>query len=209
MEVTCSDCGQRYSVDDSKISETGFTYITCPRCKGKIKLENPLSVISPNEIKDTLTGKLEEGFDAGVKTALVYTEEPTFEKRLQDKLTALSYETRQITTPIELTVRFRYHTYDLVFLQQKGNNVSPPMQDVLQAIHKLPSEVRRKTLVFLVTPDGSRNDSFRAFLYGVDMMLAPTDLEQLERIIAKAETTKKDRYKIFNDCIQKLTENML
>lgn len=209
MEVTCSDCGQRYRVDDSKIPETGFTYITCPRCKGKIKLENPLSAISPNEIKDTLTGKLEEGFDAGVKTALVYTEDEGFGKRLQDKLAELSYETRQISTPVELTIRFRYHTYDLVLLQQKGNTLTQPMTALLQAVHKLPADSRRATLAFLFTPDGSRLDSFKAFLNSVDLVLSPTDLEQLERILLKAKSDKQDSYKIFHDCRQRIAENIV
>ncbi len=209
MEVTCSDCGQRYRVDDSKIPETGFTYITCPRCKGKIRLENPLYAVQPHQAADTLTGKLEEGFDSGVKTALIYTEDEEFKKMLQNKLAELSYETRQITTPVELTVRFRYHTYDLVLLQQKGNTPTQPVTELLQAVHKLPADSRRHTMIVLFEPNGSRLDSFRAFLNSVDLVLAPAELEQLDRIILKAETDKKNSYKIFYDCQQKIAANII
>lgn len=207
MEVTCSDCGQRYRVDDSKIPETGFTYITCPRCKGKIRLENPLYPTSPSQATDTFAGKLEEGFDSGVKTALIYAEDDEFGKRLQDKLAELSYEIRRITTPVELTVRFRYHTYNLVFLQQKGNTFSQPITELLNAVHKLPTESRRATLFFLFEPNGSRLDSFKAFLNSVDLVLSPAELEHLERIISMAESDKKNSYKVFLDCQKKILEN--
>lgn len=209
MEVTCSDCGQRYRVDDSKIPETGFTYITCPRCKGKIRLENPLYAVQPDQATTQFAGKLEEGFDPGVKTALVYTEDEEFGKRLRDKLAELSYETRQITTSVELTVRFRYHTYDLVLLQKKDNIITQPMKELLQAVHKLPADSRRATLIFLFAPDGSRLDSFKAFLHSVDLILSPSEVEQLERIIMKAESDKQNSYKIFYDCRQKIAENIV
>ncbi|MEZ0328631.1 MAG: zinc-ribbon domain-containing protein [Dissulfuribacterales bacterium] len=209
MEITCSDCGQRYRVDDSKIPESGFTYITCPRCKGKIRLENTLYAIQPHQAADTVTGKLEEGFDTGVKTALIYTEDKEFGKGLRNKLAGLSYEIRDISTPVDLTVRFRYHTYDLIILQQKGNTLTQPMTALLQAVHKLPADVRRATIACMFTPDGSRLDSFKAFLYGVDLVLSPTELEQLDRIILKAASDKQDRYKIFYDCRQKMAENMI
>lgn len=209
MEVTCSDCGQRYHVDDSKVPATGFIYITCPRCKGKIRLENPLFAISPNQAADTFTGKLEESFDIDVKTALVYAEDEDFVKRLQDKLSELSYEIRRITTPVELTVRFRYHTYDLVLLQQKGNVLTQPMTEILQAVHKLPTDARRNTLIFLFEPNASRLDSFKAFLYSVDLVLSPMEVEQLDRIILKATTDKKNSYKILYDCQQKIAENIV
>lgn len=208
MEVTCSDCGQRYRIDDSKVPESGFTYITCPRCKGKIRLENPLTAIPTQSISptDALNAKLEESFDPGINTALIYAEDLDVGKKLQNKLSTLSYETRYVTTPVELTVRFRYHTYRLVFLQQKGP-LTPSISEMLQAIHKLPSEVRRETIVFLMTPNGSRNDSLHAFLYGVDMMLSPLDLEQLEGIIKRIQSEKANQYKIFNDCRQRLIEH--
>lgn len=207
MEVTCSDCGQRYRVDDSKVPETGFTYITCPRCKGKIRLENPLYAVQPQQAVGTFAGKLEEGFDAGVKTALVYAEDEEFGKRLRNKLAELSYEIRPISTPVELTVRFRYHTYDLILLQQKGG-LTQQMTELLLAVHKLPADSRRATLAFLFTLDGSRLDSCKAFLYSVDLVLSPTELEQLDRIILKAESDKKNRYKVFYDCRQRIAENI-
>ena len=39
MDITCSSCGTTLSVPDEKLPQNQVVNITCPKCKGKIKVD--------------------------------------------------------------------------------------------------------------------------------------------------------------------------
>ncbi len=60
MKVTCSECQAEYTLDSSKIPDTGNPFITCKSCKNKIRLTSSIPLGGSEDLGDTASPNLEK-----------------------------------------------------------------------------------------------------------------------------------------------------
>ena len=169
-------------------------------------VDNTVSADSSSEGEQDNTHFAMEYFPEGTKTALIFC--PDFDARneIEKHLQQSGYEYRHVTNVQEMSDRFRYHQYDVIVLHQSGPEPSPPLADVIRYIIEMQGAVRRKIIVIHIKIGGSQYNEMQAFLNSTDMLISPTELSELSKIIKRLEERKDQTYRVFFDCLEKVAD---
>ncbi|NPA94021.1 MAG: hypothetical protein GXO58_01165 [Thermodesulfobacteria bacterium] len=210
MEITCHSCGKTYSLDESKLPDTGRVFVKCAACNEKIEVSKKRQTFQKPA---TGTGQQNEEppveyFDPDVSTALVYCQEVQARLEIEKKLTDAGFETRSVKDEPELRHYFRYNIFDLVVLYQHGPDPDAELGAITKFINEMPAHMRRKTFVIYVHLAGNRYDLYDAFSRGMDATLNPMDINGLTHIVGNLLEQKKQNYKVFFDCLEKVEESV-
>lgn len=210
MDVICTGCNKQYKIAEENLPSEGPAYFTCPNCNTRINIEIPSKIISLSTGKKIFTTQSEgfESFEPGAKTALVYCNMSRAREFLEKELTTLGYEVRFINQVDDLKARFRYHIYDLIFLNQNEQQAKEELKDIQKYINSLLMGIRRRVFVVYVFPKGNRFDRLLAFSMGVDLTMCPLDLKNISQIIPQAIEAKDLSYKVFLESKARLEEEM-
>ncbi len=215
MHITCSGCGKQYRIPEEKLPKSGVAYITCPQCKEKIKVEapvhSPVQTPSPS-VAETGKHSLAEGFERfepGTKTALLYCPEKDAREQLESVLDNMGYKIRTAKGPEDVAIRFKYHTYDVVFLFQKGPDPEKTLQEILEVLNALEMDIRRKVIVVYIHLSGNRFDTLQSFFLSADLTINPLDIPRLPDILPEAIEAKSVLYSAFYDTKAALQEEAL
>ena len=196
MDITCSGCGKRYRIPAEKLPPSGRAVINCPQCKKKIELPEQPGLMRGEFTVDT--GSMPEYieyFDEGSEVALVFCDEAGAAEQIQKKLKAMGFDIRFVKSARAIRERFRYFTYPVVLLYQKGPDLTENLQEMIREINSLPQEARRRVFAVHVSISGNRFDSLQAVSLGLDMTLSPLDLADLSNVLSQGIRAKESRYR--------------
>ncbi len=210
MEITCHSCGKTYSIDESKLPDTGRVFVKCAACQEKIEVsreKNNNQAGAPTVSQGSSEPPVEY-FDPDVSTALVYCQEVQARLEIEKKLAEAGFETRSIKDEADIRHHFRYNIFDLVILYQHGPDPDERLQAIIGYINEMPAHMRRNTLVVYIHLSGNRYDLYDAFSRGMDATLSPMDITGLTDIVLKLMDQKKRNYKVFFDCLAKVEESV-
>ena len=202
MEIKCKNCQKIYFIDDKKIPATGRVFIKCISCNKKIEIERNIDK-SLQKIKSTA-----EYFSPDSNTALIYCQDHQAQQTIEQRLTALNFQIRHIKNQNDIRYYFRLHTFDLVILYQKGPDPDNEVLRILDYIHQMPPDIRRKCLVMYVYLGGNKYDLFDAFSRGVDICLNPLDIGEFDKLIPLYLEQKMNNYKVFFECKKKIEDSV-
>ena len=205
MDVTCNACGAAFKIPDEKLPPNQVVSITCPKCKGKIKVD------AKKPDKDIVSGKTDEFeqdssplelFEEGTRLALVLIGDDGQIKDISSVLEKLSYKPIVAPSIQDAMGKLRLHHFDLIILSEGFGGQNLEGSPITHYLNHLSMSVRRKIFLALVSDKFKTMDNMMAFTLSANLVIHPADLSKLRLILNKAIPDHEKFYKIFMDTLK-------
>jgi hypothetical protein len=217
MDITCSSCGTVLHVPDEKLPANQVVSITCPKCKGKIRIDTRELNLTPAPEKKEGQAQAEERwsedqddtsplefFEEGVKLALLLDTDELHLSEITPALEELGYKLIQPLSLPEAMTKIRLHPFDMIILSdgfdEKGLDGNP----IINYLNRLSISVRRKIYLVLVSDRFKTMDNMMAFAMSTNLVINPEDLTNLRLILKKGTSDNERFYKVFMDTLKQI-----
>ena len=196
IKIVCTSCQKPLSLDETKLPMKEVSF-PCPACKTKLivdrrKLEAGPAAAAMPDLSSTDEG--EEDF--GAKALLVGGDHPG----LRQAAKAVGYGTFFAATPQQGRDYFMQEFPPIVMLNPA--QLTPPPLETMAPIVSLTSNDRRKSFFILFSDNLRTLDGNAAFLYGVNLIVAPKDLNSFPQIYRDAYTHHERLYSAMNSVLK-------
>jgi len=205
MDITCASCGAAFKIPDEKLPPNQVVIITCPKCKGKIKVDTR----KPD--KDIASGETEELeqdssplelFEEGTRLALVLNGDDGQINDISSVLKELKYKPIVAPSIQDAMGKLRLHHFDMVILSDGFDGQNLEGSPVTHYLNHLSMSVRRKIFLVLVSEKFDTMDNMMAFTLSANLVIKLADLSKLRLILTKALPDHEKFYKIFMDTLK-------
>jgi len=205
MDITCNSCGAAFKIPDQKLPPNQVVIITCPKCKGKIKVDTR----KPD--KDIASGEAEELeqdssplelFEEGTRLALVLNRDDGQINDINSVLKELKYKPIVAPSIQDAMGKLRLHHFDMVILSDGFDGQNLEGSPVTHYLNHLSMSVRRKIFLVLVSEKFDTMDNMMAFTLSANLVIKLADLSKLRLILTKALPDHEKFYKIFMDTLK-------
>jgi hypothetical protein len=207
MDVTCDSCGVLLKIPDKKLPPNQVVSITCPKCKGKIKIDTRKSdkeiALSDIEEVEQDTSPL-EFFEEGTRLALVLNGDEGQVNTISSVLEEVSYKPIVIPSTREAISKLRLHHFDLIILSDGFDGQGLEVSPVTHYLNHLSMSVRRKIFLILLSEKFKTIDNLMAFTLSANLVINPVDLSKLGLILKKAIRDHEKFYKVFVDTLKEV-----
>ncbi len=213
MDVTCQSCGAKLTIPDEKLPPHQVATITCPRCKGKIRIDarEPDKGLrsSKKEFKEAGLGSDEDTgpldlLEEGTGLALVLDGNEANVTEINSALEQLSYKPVLPSSATDAMSKLRFHNFDLIFLSDGFDGQDLERSPVIHYLNHLSMSVRRTIFLVLSSQKFKTMDNMMAFGKSANLVVNPDDLPNLPLILKKAISEKEKFYKVFMDTLKEL-----
>ncbi|WP_054029752.1 zinc-ribbon domain-containing protein [Desulfatitalea tepidiphila] len=215
MEIICQNCNGKLKVADDKLPEGKTVTLKCPRCQSKISVNRPAQKAEAEDgAFDDLFDFDEddgEGYDASEKpfdfieeegkTALVCESDTLIREKMRPTLDLMEYHITETPNSREALKKMRYHTYDLVLLNEYFDTRDPDANPVLIYIERLAMETRRNMFVTLLTTRFRTMDHMTAFQKSVNMIVNLRNIDDIDKILQRGMADYGLFYKVFKESL--------
>ena len=211
MHVTCKSCSTTLDIPDEKLPPNQAVSVTCPKCKGKIRIEPSDRRLVPTkeefeeagiEYEDD-TSPL-EFFEEGTRLALVLDGDEANVMEISSALEGLSYKAILPTSINEAMGKLRLYHFDLVFLSDGFDGQDLERSPVTNYLNHLSMSVRRKIFLVLLSEKFKTMDNMMAFGKSANLVVNPDDLSNLSLVLKKALSDTEKFYKVFMDTLKEV-----
>ena len=207
MDVTCDSCGVILKIPDEKVPPNQVVSITCPKCKGKIKVDTR----EPDRERDT-SGIEEfeqdssplELFEEGTRLALVLNGDEGQAQTISSVLEELSYKPIVAPSTREAMGKLRLHHFDLIMLSDGFDGQNLEGSPITHYLNHLSMSVRRKIFFVLLSDTFKSTDNLMAFTLSANLVINPADLSNLRLILNKTIPDHEKFYKVFTDTLKEV-----
>lgn len=185
MKITCTSCQKTLSLDETKLPMRPVL-IPCPVCETKLPVDRrnlemagaaaqgaPLNPETPAQ-----THEDDDGF--GAKALIVGNDHPA----LRQAAKLIGFMPVVIAAPQQARDYFMQE-YPPVVMLNPAQVSAPPLADFAPIIALAPGD-RRKAFFILFSDNLRTLDGNAAFLYGVNLVVAPKDLGAFQQIYREA-----------------------
>ncbi|RJQ76216.1 MAG: hypothetical protein C4519_14995 [Desulfobacteraceae bacterium] len=215
MEVICQSCQGKLKIADDKLPAGKTAAVKCPRCQSRI------SVTRPEEKDKAAEDALEDlfdfsdgegdGYDAAEKpfdfiedegkTALVCESDGLIRDKIKPTLETLEYHISEVPNSREALKKMRYHTYDVILLNEYFDTRDPDANAVLIYLERMAMETRRNIFVILLTTRFRTMDHMLAFQKSVNMIVNLRNIDDFDKILQRGLADYGLFYKIFKETL--------
>ena len=218
MELTCDACHAVVHVPDERVPPNTSFRVACPRCKQRIVVErrSPEAVTdekSPppgKEHASEIPGASSEGGETpsldpfgplrpGQRGALVCMQAPEVRTLLGGVLEQEGYSVDSPLTPHQALDRLGFNQWQVILLDEAFGGTPP--SPVARYLEELTMSIRREMFVVLIGQRFRTSDQMQAFVHSVDLVLHPTDLNQLPTLLRRDLAAREQFYRILNECL--------
>ncbi len=221
MELVCPKCKEKFNVSDDKLPLGKIVAIRCPSCKEKISVDLRMQPpdAGPPEVKDQPKGfdptmEKDEDYDPSekpfdfleeeAKTAIVCENDPKVLKAILPVLDIMEYSTSVAESLRDALRKMKYHTYDMVLVNETFDNSAPENNGILIYLEHMLMEVRRNIFVGLLTRRYRTMDNMAAFLRSVNITINLADVDKIDRILSRGINEYELFYAIYKESAKKL-----
>jgi predicted Zn finger-like uncharacterized protein len=212
MDVHCDSCRSKFRIPDDKIPPGKVATLTCPKCKNKISL----NADAGREDQDSSSDEAFSGaYDASEKpfdfieeegkTAMVCEQDPELKKRIINGLDLMEYHITQVDNARDALKKMRYHTYDLIVVDEGFDTKNPDSNGVLIYLERLPMITRRNIYVAMVSRRYRTMDNMMALHRSVNLIINVKSITDVEKILKTGIADNEYTYRVFK---QSLRETM-
>jgi hypothetical protein len=189
IKIICTNCQKPLSLDETKLPMKEVTF-PCPACKTKLAVDrrNLEAGASPAAVDAGAPVSGDDDDDFGLKAMLVGGDHPA----LRQAAKAIGYSTYYAPTPQQARDYFMQEFPPVVMLNPP--QLTPPPLESMQPIISLTPGDRRKSFFILFSDNLRTLDGNAAFLYGVNLIVAPKDIGSFEKIYRDANTYHERLY---------------
>jgi len=228
MEIKCHECQSKLNVPDEKIPAGKVSSVRCPKCKAKITIDlradtaeskkaqnGEQSIFSgvaaqagqfKSEIDDEAYDASERPFDfleEEGKTALLCENDQEFSKKIKKILDIMEYHITEPEGVRDVLRKMKYHSYDLVLINEGYDGNDPESNGVLIYLERMPMEVRRDIYVALISDRFPTMDYMTALLKSVNITINPKDIDRLDQILTRGIQERDLFYGVFKESMRK------
>ncbi|MBW1689335.1 MAG: hypothetical protein DRG87_06215 [Deltaproteobacteria bacterium] len=216
MHITCSSCGTTLSVPDEKLPPNQVVNITCPKCKGKIRVDTRELGLKSAEPKKEEEAEEEffsgyeddasplEFFEEGVKLAIVLESDDLRLSDITPALDELGYKAIQPLTLQEALSKIRLHPFDMIMLSDGFDGKGLDGNPIINYLNHLSMSVRRKIFLVLLSDRFKTMDNMMAFAMSANLVVNPEDLPNIRLILKKGTSENEKFYKVFMDMLKEV-----
>jgi hypothetical protein len=208
IKITCTSCQKPLSLDETKLPDKEVSF-PCPVCKARLSVdrrnfaggaagsapaaEPPAAAAAP---QDERHEDEDHENEFGAKALIVGADHPAI--RQAAKL--VGFLPVYHSDPARAREFLMQETPQVVFVVPP-QLTSPPLEGMAPIISLMPADRRRS--FFILVADGLRTlDGNAAFLYGVNLVVAPKDLGQFPQIYKDAYAYHERLYASMNAVIR-------
>ncbi|MFP4531365.1 MAG: zinc-ribbon domain-containing protein [Desulfobacterales bacterium] len=226
MEIKCDQCQSKLNVPDEKLPVGKISSVRCPKCKSKITIDLRPDQVSENntggdsvffesgaEAAEPKGGVDEAGYDASEKpfdfleeegkTALICENDTARVKQIKEVLDIMEYNITEPEGIRDALRKMKYHTYDLVLVNEGFNESDPESNGILIYLERMQMEVRRDIYVGLISDRFPTMDYMTAFLKSVNITINPKDMGSLDQILTRGINERDLFYSVYKESAQK------
>ena len=222
MEIICDKCRGKFKISDGKIPAGKTISLRCPRCGAKISVKYEQKKDIGGQVSDNMGIHCKEESDLSEKrgsdfydkpfdfleeeekTALVCESDPDVLKKVINVLSVMEYHITQSSDTRDALKRMRYHTYDLVILNENFDTKNPDSNDLLIYISRLGMFVRRMIYVCLISSRFRTMDNMMAFCKSVNIIINIKNIDSFDVILGRGITDRDMFYKVYLESVRKL-----
>lgn len=194
MDVSCSRCHSNFKIPDDKIPNGRTVKLTCPKCKNKISVNGS----ADQQASAGANGTNGQGYDAADKpfdfieeegkTAIICESSPLARQAVIDNLQMMEYQVTIADNSRDALKRMRYHTYDLVVVNEDFDCDDPSTNGIILYLERLGMSIRRNMFVALVSSRHRTMDNMMAFHRSVNLIINVKNIEDIGKIISRGIT---------------------
>jgi predicted Zn finger-like uncharacterized protein len=215
MDITCQSCQGKLKIADGKIPAGKTASVKCPRCKSTIKIETPDEAAADADAAFDDLFDFEEddndGYDVADKpfdfieeegkTALVCESDALIREKLRPAMNILEYHITEVPNSREALKKMRYHTYDLIIVNEYFDTQDPDANPLLIYLERQFMDVRRNMFVTLLTSRFRTMDHMMAFSKSVNLILNIRNIDDFDKIIQRSLADYGLFYKVFKETL--------
>jgi DNA-directed RNA polymerase subunit RPC12/RpoP/CheY-like chemotaxis protein len=209
MHVTCKACGATLNIPDEKLPSQHAVSITCPRCKGKIRIdprESDKNRVFEKVEKADLEHEEDTGpldlFEEGTRLALVLDGDEGNVAEISSALEEFSYKPVLPTSIGEAMSKLRLHHFDLIIISDGFDGQDLTNNPITHYLDHLSMSIRRKIFLVLLSDKFKTMDDMMAFARSGNIVVNPDDLSNLPLLLKRGISDNEKLYKVFMDTLK-------
>jgi DNA-binding response OmpR family regulator len=95
--------------------------------------------------------------------------------------------------------KMRYHSYDLIIVNESFDTTNPDVNGVLIYLERLNMATRRENFVTMLSSRFRTMDNMMAFRKSVNMIINIDDMDHIDRILSRGITDNDFFYRIYKE----------
>ncbi len=180
MNITCTSCQKKLSFDETRLPMNPVL-IPCPVCKTKLPVDRRNLEMAGAAAASEAPAQTHEDEDSfGEKALIAGNDHPA----LRQAAKLIGFMPVVIAAPQQARDYFMQE-YPPIVMLNPAQVTPPPLADFAPIIALTPSD-RRKAFFILFSDNLRTLDGNAAFLYGVNLVVAPKDLGAFQQIYREA-----------------------
>ncbi len=133
------------------------------------------------------------------ETALICESDPVIREKIKIALDLMEYSVTMAESTRDALKNMRYHTYDLVVLNEKFDTPNPDVNGILIYLNRLTMYDRRRITLFLLTERYRTMDPMAAYHRSANAVVNVKDIGKIDTILQKGLNDTGAFYKIFKE----------
>ncbi len=205
MDINCESCGTTLKIPDEKLPPNQTVSITCPKCKGKIKIDTrelDRGIVSKKKEEAEEETRPLDLFEEGTRLALVLDGDDGHVMEINSALEELSYKSLSPSSIQEAMDKLRLHHFDLIILSDGFDGQDLENSPITHYIYHLSISIRRKTFLALLSDKFKTMDNMMAFVKSANLVVNADDISNLALILKKAISDNEKFYKVYMDTLK-------
>ncbi|MEZ4525853.1 MAG: zinc-ribbon domain-containing protein [Desulfobacterales bacterium] len=230
MDIVCEHCRKKLSIPDEKIPKGKAFAFACPECRKKITV-NPHNETPPaakadppdNSAQDqepepkteasaqaaagdesAPSGNPFEFLEEGAKTAMICEMNPQIRARIREAAEKQDYHVLEAPSPRDALREMRYHTFDLIVINELFGTRDPDMNHILKYLGQLMMIVRRNIFVAMLSERFRTNDNMQAYNKSVNLIINLKDMDRFGTILEHAIKEHDTFYRTFKSLFKEI-----
>ncbi len=137
------------------------------------------------------------------ETVLVCESDAALKEKITKSLADLSYHITEPATDREALKNMRFHTYDLIVIDENFATEAQGNNEVLNYLQNLSAATRRNTMVTLLSDNHRTMDNMAAFNKSVDLVINKKNIDNFAAIIKRGLDDNKSFYNVYRETLRK------
>jgi predicted Zn finger-like uncharacterized protein len=217
MEIICESCQSKFRIADEKLPKDKTAFLKCPKCENRISVQPKASRASTfdqqdidddffsfdeddNE-SDEVSDKPFDFVEEEGKTALLCESDPMIKKAALPVLKVLEYHITEAKNSREALKTMRYHSYDLIVVNEYFDSKNPDSNGVLIYLERLNMAIRRNIYVAMISRRFRTMDHMIAYQKSVNMVVNTDNVADFDKILRRGMADFGLFYQVFKDSL--------
>jgi len=160
-----------------------------------------------NQVDSSAYDAADKPFDfveAEGETALVCEADPAIKEKISAAMKSLGYMITEAVSAKDALKKMRFHTYDVVILDECFDTAAPDENDVLQYLENLSLVTRRDIFVALVSERFRSMDNMAAFNKSVNLVINTKNIDDVGTILKRGISDNNAFYRVYKETLKKM-----